>query len=82
MTSGQGDLGLAPTVEAAVVAFAELAHAPAPERRRVLRASDAELALHLARLARIAKKAGGRVLWPADDESTHDPEGAAVALRG
>jgi DNA polymerase-3 subunit epsilon len=82
MTSGQGDLGLAPTVEAPAVAFAEPGHAPVAAQRRVLRASTLELDAHLARLAKIAKKAGGRTLWPAEDEAADEATGAPVALRG
>jgi DNA polymerase-3 subunit epsilon len=81
MTSGQGDLGLVAAVEAAEVAFPALAHAPVDGGRRVLRASAAEVELHLARLAKIAKKAGGRALWPAEDAAA-DPAGAPVALQG
>jgi DNA polymerase-3 subunit epsilon len=81
MTAGQGDLGLAPAAEA------QPAHAftgpvlPAAARRRVLRATDEELARHDARLRKIAGKAGGRVVWPADDAMA-DPAGAAVAVGG
>jgi DNA polymerase-3 subunit epsilon len=82
MTSGQGDLGLAPTVETPAVAFAEPGHAPVAAQRRVLRASAGEVEAHLARLAKIAKKAGGRALWPAEGEATGEPAGAPVALRG
>jgi DNA polymerase-3 subunit epsilon len=82
MTSGQGDLGLAQAPVATVDAFAQvLASGPAPQQRRVLRASPREIEDHNARLAKIAKKAGGRVLWPA--EATGDADaGAAVALGG
>lgn len=64
MTSGQGDLGL--DVAAPTPAMAQrLAEqgASGPEHRRVLRASDDEIAAHDARLEKIAKKSGGRVLW-------------------
>ena len=81
MTSGQGDLGLATTVEAPAVAFAEPGHLPVAAQRRVLRASSEEVGAHLARLTKIAKTAGGRGLWPADDDADATT-GAAVALRG
>jgi DNA polymerase-3 subunit epsilon len=83
MTSGQGDLVLAAVEPAPAVLAAALAGlaATAPARTRVLRATDDELARHRARLAKIAGKAGGRVLWPAE-ETTDEPAGAPVALRG
>jgi len=68
MTAGQGDLGLG--MEEARPAFAMDAGgmpALAGVPRRVLRASDDELAAHAARMEKIARKAGGRVLWPADE---------------
>jgi DNA polymerase III subunit epsilon len=65
MTAGQGDLGL--SLEEARPAFAIDVLAPVANlHRRVLRASAAELAAHEARLERIAKKSGGRLLWPAE----------------
>ena len=82
MTAGQGDLGLAQAPEAAIDALAEvLAAQGTPQQRRVLRASQQDLE----RQAKIAKKSGGRVLWPADEAAAgdnHDPAGAPVALRG
>ena len=82
MTAGQGDLGLAQApVTSADPLAAVLAEQAAPQQRRVLRASADDVERHLARLARIAKKAGGRVVWPAD-ETPADPAGAPVALRG
>jgi DNA polymerase III subunit epsilon len=66
MTSGQGDLVLAPADAVAAAVDAAVAGALAAGRRpRVLLASPAESDAHLARLARIAKKSGGRLLWPA-----------------
>jgi DNA polymerase-3 subunit epsilon len=83
MTSGQGDLAFAgdapAVVAAAVLPGMDLA---AAARTRVLRASDAELEAHRDRLGRIAKKAGGRALWPAEGETTGDPAGAVAALGG
>ena len=74
MTAGQGDLGL--SLEDARPAFATDVLAPvAGLHRRVLRASVAEVAAHEARLERIAKKSGGRILWPAEQAS----EEAALA---
>lgn len=69
MTAGQGDLGL--SLDEARPAFATDVLVPTTGlHRRVLRASAAELAAHEARLERIAKKSGGRLLWPAEQEST------------
>jgi DNA polymerase III subunit epsilon len=69
MTSGQGDLGLSVATPAPAPAARQLTpSAAAPEHRRVLHASAAEAEAHAARLARIAKKSGGRVLWPSADE--------------
>lgn len=73
MTAGQGDLGLA-------VASSQLTPAQrstqagevVPAIRRILRANEEEQAAHLARLARIGKKAGGRVLWPMPGEAVPD----------
>jgi DNA polymerase-3 subunit epsilon len=64
LTAGQGDLGLAPAgePEAANRQVGAIALPSAP--RRVLRASDAELAAHEARLQKISAKAG-KCLWPA-----------------
>jgi DNA polymerase-3 subunit epsilon len=67
MTAGQGDLGL--SLDDARPAFATDVLVPTTGlHRRVLRASAAELAAHEARLERIAKKSGGRLLWPAEAE--------------
>ena len=67
MTAGQGDLGL--SLEEARPAFASgVLATTAGLHRRVLRASAAELAAHEARLEGIAKKSGGRRLWPAEAE--------------
>jgi DNA polymerase-3 subunit epsilon len=63
MTAGQGDLALAPTASSESVAAAVGAATIAADRTRVLLADEAELAAHVARLERIAKKAGGRPLW-------------------
>lgn len=65
MTSGQADLGLVSRLEpeASAGPATGLAGAMAAAPRRVLRASEAEVAAHEARLRKIAGKAG-RVLWP------------------
>ena len=68
MTAGQGDLGL--SLEQARPAF-EVEAAGAPDalagmRPRVLRASAGEQLAHAARMEKIARKSGGRLLWPAD----------------
>jgi len=62
LTAGQGDLGLAPVGEPRATA-SQVIQAVAGGARLVLRASDAELAAHEARLEKIAAKAGKR-LWP------------------
>ncbi len=64
LTAGQGDLGLAPAgePEAASRQPGTMALPTAP--RRVLRASDEELAAHDARLKKIGAKAG-KCLWSA-----------------
>ena len=69
MTAGQGDLGLSldevrPVFAAEPGAAATLAGL----HRRVLRASTDELAAHAARMEKIARKSGGRLLWPAEPE--------------
>jgi DNA polymerase-3 subunit epsilon len=67
MTAGQGDLGL--SLAASAPSFVSQAATPsmgAGLQRKVLRASVEESAAHLARLEKIAKKAGGRSLWPAE----------------
>jgi DNA polymerase-3 subunit epsilon len=82
MTAGQGDLGLAPAAEATPAhAFAGPVQLPAMAARRVLRAAPDELERHRERLRRIAARAGGRVLWPSDEDED-ESAGAAVALRG
>ncbi|MFY2764379.1 DNA polymerase III subunit epsilon [Arenimonas sp. MALMAid1274] len=63
MTAGQGDLGLAPAGGPRAAAATSLRIEAGSGQRRVLRASETELAAHEARLARIAAKAGKR-LWP------------------
>lgn len=73
MTAGQGDLGLAvassqPTPAQRSTQAGEVV----PAIRRILRANEEEQAAHLARLARIGKKAGGRVLWPMPGEAVPD----------
>lgn len=62
LTAGQGDLGLAPVGEPGKVRTVDLPVSLAGARR-VLRASDAELAAHEARIAKMAAKSGKR-LWP------------------
>ncbi|WP_290885673.1 DNA polymerase III subunit epsilon [Arenimonas sp.] len=63
LTAGQGDLGLAPLGEPEAAARLPGAVAIPAAPRRVLRASDAELAAHEARLQKITAKAG-KCLWP------------------
>jgi DNA polymerase-3 subunit epsilon len=68
MTAGQGDLGLSLADSApAFVSLGMAASSGAGPQRKILRASVEESAAHLARLEKIAKKAGGRILWPADE---------------
>jgi len=62
LTAGQGDLGLAPAGEPGKVRAVGMPVLPAGARR-VLRATDAELAAHEARIAQMAAKSGKR-LWP------------------
>jgi DNA polymerase-3 subunit epsilon len=64
LTAGQGDLGLAPAGEPETASRQVGAIALPSAPRRVLRASDAELAAHEARLQKISAKAG-KCLWPA-----------------
>jgi DNA polymerase-3 subunit epsilon len=68
MTAGQGDLGL--SLAASAPSFVSPAASPATGagvQRRILRASTAESAAHQARMDKIAKKAGGRSLWAAEE---------------
>ena len=68
MTAGQGDLGLSLADTApAFVAAATASTAGAGLQRKLLRANADESAAHLARLEKIAKKAGSRSLWPAEE---------------
>jgi DNA polymerase-3 subunit epsilon len=70
MTSGQGDLVLAQVDANALAAATALPGAGLAGRRpRVLFANAGELLAHAERLARIAKKAGGRVLWRDEEEA-------------
>lgn len=65
MTAGQGDLGL--SMDEARPAFVEAsATALSGLRRRVLLATPAENLAHAARMEKIARKSGGRVLWPTE----------------
>lgn len=63
MTAGQGDLGLSNNETPRQRASINI-NSPLQAANKVLLASDAEQALHLARLERIAKKSGGRLQWP------------------
>lgn len=68
LTAGQGDLGLsvAAVVSAAPSIFsAALGGTVLALPRRVLRASADELLAHAVRMEQIAKKSGGKMLWPA-----------------
>jgi len=72
LTAGQGDLGLA-LAEPSIPAAATQVSAVGPAvGLRVVRATEAEAEAHRARLAKIATKAGGRVLWP-DSEPAVGP---------
>ena len=64
LTAGQGDLGLAPAGDTRVAVVAASFETVVAGARRVLRASEAEVAAHEARLAKIEGKSGKR-LWPA-----------------
>lgn len=63
LTGGQGEIELAPMPESPLQG-PMLATGIAARPRRVLRASDEELAAHARRLEKIAGKAGGKLLWP------------------
>jgi DNA polymerase-3 subunit epsilon len=81
MTAGQGDLGLSMAEPAPRIDARELpAVVVASVSCRVLRADTEETAAHTARLARIAKKAGGRALWP--EPTMDEPTSEAVAVYG
>ena len=62
LTAGQGDLGLAPVGEPGKARAVDVTVSLAGVRR-VLRASETELAAHEARIAKMAAKSGKR-LWP------------------
>lgn len=62
LTAGQGDLGLAPVGEPGKARRVDVTVSLAGARR-VLRASESELAAHEARIAKMAAKSGKR-LWP------------------
>ncbi len=69
MTAGQGDLLLAPTATAPrLPAFDVGGEAVVARRPLLLAASVEELQAHAERMARIAKKSGGKLVWqePAD----------------
>lgn len=74
LTAGQGDLGLsvAAAVSAAPSASAALGGPALALPRRVLRASADELLAHAARMEQIAKKSGGKMLWPAAEPADTD----------
>ncbi len=63
MTAGQGDLGLSNN-ETPVQRASININSHVQAANKVLLASDAEQAMHLARLEKIAKKSGGRLQWP------------------
>jgi DNA polymerase-3 subunit epsilon len=68
LTAGQGDLGLSLAAPAPVLQAAAAEGAIAvPAQRRLLLANADEQAAHLARLGKIEKKSGGRLLWPQDE---------------
>lgn len=63
MTAGQGDLGLSNNETPAQRASFNI-DSTAKAANKVLMANEAEQALHLAKLEKIAKKSGGRLQWP------------------
>lgn len=71
MTAGQGDLLLAPAASAtSQPAFVPGAGVVVARRPLVLAASRDEMQAHAERMARIAKKSGGKLVWPeAEDEA-------------
>ena len=67
LTAGQGDLGLMVAADAATArAAAHRQRGVTLKPRRVLRASDSERALHVARLHKIADKSSGACVWLKD----------------
>lgn len=65
LTAGQGDLGLSLAAPVAEVETNQVsARSAVSIRTRRLPASAEEEAAHLARLEKIAKKSGGKLLWP------------------
>jgi DNA polymerase-3 subunit epsilon len=73
MTAGQGDLGFGHAAIDTAVA-PQLVHAAASvagqaQPARVQHANADELVAHRARLERIARKCGGRTLWPVEGEA-------------
>jgi len=74
LTAGQGDLGLsvATAASAAPSISAALGGPALALPRRVLRASADELLAHAARMEQIAKKSGGKMLWPAPERADTD----------
>lgn len=64
LTAGQGDLGLSMAAPAPTVIASDASARPAmPVRIRQLLANAEEEAAHRARLEKIAKKSGGKLLW-------------------
>jgi len=79
MTAGQGDLGLSLDEVAPAFTAAAIPGEAIGLRQRVLRANPTELAAHVARMAVLARKSGGRVLW-VEDEGPADCSEPAVEL--
>lgn len=73
MTAGQGDLVLANELKQPVGAFTGVARVEAMQRTRVLAANESECAAHAARLAGIAGKSAGRLLWQVAGDVTDAP---------
>jgi DNA polymerase-3 subunit epsilon len=80
LTAGQGDLGLClAAAPAPVIAGGATLDNAGVSRHRVLCASADELLAHAARLQKIAAKAPGGALWPAEVDAEATPQFAVVA---
>jgi DNA polymerase-3 subunit epsilon len=67
LTAGQGDLGLSLAAPTPLPQATTAGAIAVPAQRRLLLANADEQAAHLARLGKIEKKSGGRLLWPQDE---------------
>ncbi|CAN5147383.1 DNA polymerase III subunit epsilon [soil metagenome] len=72
MTAGQGDLVLG-NEQQRPAGSADVARIEATRRTRVLAANESETSAHAARLAGIAGKSGGRLVWQLDGVAHDSP---------